>query len=302
VRRLDGRLVRLVRAVHNPTDTHDLQQLPNGNFLVIAYRRRCCVDLSSRGGPSRATVFDCEIQELTPGGKLVWKWSSRDRIPLSWTTGDQSSGWWATNGSRNDQGVRDTWDLVHINSVEPDGDGLVVSARHTDSVFRIDRATKRIDWKLGGTQVLGKSLTVPGWPPTQSLFGGQHDARIWKDGSLTVHDNGSWRYRPPVMYRFDIDMITRTATIREHITNPEVDSSTAIGSTRKLEGGNWVTSWGASPIVTEQDETGAVVRRFVFAGNRWSYRAVPIEPGRLTAAALRHGMDKMVAARRTARR
>jgi hypothetical protein len=312
VRRLDGRLVRLVRAVDNPTDTHDLQQLPNGNFLVIVYRRRCCVDLSSKGGPTKAQVFDGEIQELTPGGKLVWRWNSKNHIPLSWTTGTaNTTGWWyqEIQGTPHRPSTENAYDLVHLNSVEPDpasrgagGDGLIVSARHLDAVFRINRATKEIDWKLGGTRVVGKSLVVPGWPPTQSLFGGQHDARLWKDGSLTVHDNGSWRYRPPVMYRFAIDTITRTATILEHITNPAVDSSQAIGSTRKLPGGNWVTSWGGSPIVTEQDETGAIVRRFAFAGNRWSYRAVPIEPGRLAADTLRRGMDRMIAARRTARR
>jgi hypothetical protein len=310
VRRTDGKLVRVVRAVGNPTDTHDFQQLPNGNFLVITYRRRCCENLSPHGGPSKAAVWDGVIQELSPSGKVAWSWSSKDHIPLSWTThaSESNYGWWyqAISESRNGTGPESTaHDLVHLNAVEPDGDGLIVSARHLDAVFRIDRATKRIDWKLGGTTVLGKSLTVLGAGAGyggERLFGGQHDARLWTDGSVTVHDNGSWRDRPPVMDRFRIDPIARTATLVERIANPQVRISKAIGSTRKLAGGNWVTSWGGAPIVTEQSESGAIVRRFAFVENHWSYRAVPIERGRVSARALRQGMSKMVAARRAARR
>jgi hypothetical protein len=271
-----------------------MQQLPGGHYLAITYRRRCCVDLRAHGGPDHASVFDGEIQELTRDGKLVWKWNSNGRIPLSWT----GQAWWdlQLKGGAPANG----YDLVHINSVEPDGDGLIVSARHLDSVFRIDRATKRIVWKLGGKNVPGKSLRVAGGD-SRTIFGGQHDARLFEDGTLTVHDNGSWRDRPPAADRFAIDAAKRTATLLERVHNPEVASETAIGSARKLPGGDWVVSWGPSPQVTEQRESGAIVRRFSFAG-RFSYRAIPILPGELSAAALRRGMDRMDAAHRGARR
>jgi hypothetical protein len=305
VRKLDGSLVRRVRTPGGSTDTHDLQQLPNGNFLLITYLPREGANLSKRGGPKHALVFDCEIQEVTPGGTAVWRWNSKDHIPISWTTGNQRTGWWAANGHRDANGVRDTFDLVHMNSVEPDGDGLVVSLRHADAVVRIDRATGRIDWKLGGTHVDGKSLELIGAPKGYRgvrLFSGQHDARLWKDGSLTVFDNGTERHRPPVADRFVIDAKARTATLVERITEPGVTDSQAIGSARKLDGGNWFVAWGGNPVETEQTPTGAIVRRFVFVDNLWSYRAVPIEPGRLSASALRGAMTKLVAARRNARR
>jgi hypothetical protein len=305
VRDLDGNLMRQVRSVGSPTDTHDLQVMPNGNFLVDTYRRRCCVNLSRYGLPRHAEVFDGEIQELTPGGRLVWRWNSRHRIPLSWTTGNarEEWGWWwdLKQYTPHRPPIERAYDLVHINSVEPDGDGLIVSSRHTDSVFRIDRATKRITWKLGGTYVPGKSLAVRGKKHPDPLLGGQHDARLWKDGTLTMYDNGSWKGRPPAAGRFRIDPAARTATLLERVTNPEVDYSVAIGSARKLSGGNWVVSWGNSPIVTEQSESGAIVRRFAFANNHWSYRVVPVEPGRLPASALRRGMDRMAADRPRAR-
>jgi hypothetical protein len=307
VRRLDGKLLRRVRTVGGSTDTHDLQELPNGDYLAITYRPRRHVDLSHdpRGGPSDVTVYDGEIQELTPRGRVVWRWNSKDHVPTSWTTGTSARGWWFHNTPDHQPGYENVRDLVHLNSVEPDGDGLIVSARHLDSVLRIDRATGDVDWKLGGRQVPGKSLAVTGAPGGyrgEALFGGQHDARLWKDGSLTVHDNGSWRYRPPVADRFEIDPVLRTARLVERITDPEVTSSTAIGGARKLPGGDWVVAWGNSPYVTEQTETGKVVRRFAFAAGRQSYRVAPIEPGRVSAADLRHGMNHMTAAYHAAER
>ena len=303
VRRLDGSLVRLVRTVGSSTDTHDLQRLRNGNFLVLTYRPRPHVDLShdARGGPSDVTVFDAEIQEVTPRGKVVWRWNSKNHIPTSWTTGTGSEGWWHHNTPDKQPGYENTRDLVHLNSVEPDGDGLILSARHLDSVVRITRATGAVDWKLGGTFVPGKSLQVIGAPPGfggENLFGGQHDARLWKDGSLTVHDNGSWQSRRPWMDRFAIDPLTRTARLVERVANPDVTWSAAIGGARKLRGGNWVVAWGASPLVTEQTPSGKVVRRLEFTDGLVTYRAAPVEPGRISAAALRRGMDRMVAARR----
>jgi hypothetical protein len=301
VRRLDGSLVRTVRTAGSSTDTHDMQQLPNGDYLAITYRPRPHVDLSHdpRGGPKDVTVYDGEIQELTPAGKVVWRWNSKNHIPASWTTGSSTRGWWFHNSPDNQPGYEDTRDLVHLNSVQPDGDGLIVSARHLDSIIRIDRATGAVDWKLGGTFVPGKSLAVLGAPAGfagEELFGGQHDARLWRHGSVTVHDNGSWRSRAPVVDRFVIDATTRTARLVERITNPEVPWSTAIGGARKLRGGNWVVAWGNTPLVTEQTPAGKVVRRLELERGVKTYRVVPVEPGRLSAAALRAGMDRVAAA------
>lgn len=295
VRRPDGTLVRLVRTKGSPTDTHDMELMPNGHYLVDTYRRRCCEDLSAHGGPSHAEVFDGEIQEIAPNGRLVWKWNTKGHVPVEWTTGDEKKqiGWWY--GILRDTPQRPAreraYDLVHINSMEPDGDGVVVSARHLDSVFRVDRATGEIDWKLGGRHAPGKSLEVLGPHPTP-LLAGQHDARLWKDGSLTVYDNGSW-HRPPSADRFVIDPVKRTARLVERITNPKIAKSVAIGSARKLDGGNWVVNWGGHPVITENSPDGTIIRRFHLGGGRGTYRAMPVEPGELDAATLRRGMDRM---------
>jgi Arylsulfotransferase (ASST) len=289
-RRLDGRLVRLVRTVGNPIDTHELTPMPNGHFLAITYRRRSGVDLTSRGGPRDGRVWDAEIQELTPGGKLVWSWNSKKHIALS-ETGQR---WWDAQveaeprRSPEQRGI----DLVHMNSLEPDGDGLIFSARHLDAVYRIDRRTGAIDWKLGGSH-RAESLTVPGQLLGDLPFGGQHDARLYGDDTLTLFDNESRLDRPPRGLRMRIDTTTRTATLLDWVETSLVRESPFVGSARKLPGGNWVVCWGGHALVTEQTATGAPVLALRFQGSQHSYRAVPIMPGVLSARTLRTGMNRM---------
>jgi hypothetical protein len=286
--RPDGSLVRLIRAVGNPTDTHDLTQLPNGDFFVIAYRRRDHVDLRAWGASADSSVFDGEIQEVTPAGRLVWSWSTKDHVSPRETAAK-----WRDKvlRARSDRPDGQAYDLFHVNSVEPDGDGVVFSARHLDAVYRIDRRTGKIDWKLGGVHT-ARSLEVVGPHPTP-IFSGQHDARLWTDGTLTVHDNATNAGRPPAAVRYRIDPAKRTARLLERLVNPDVDYSQALGGARKLPGGNWVVSWGHSPVVTEETPGGHFVTTLHFAGDHWSYRANPVLPGRLNPAALRRGMDRM---------
>ena len=146
VRRLDGTLVRTLQTVGVPTDFHDLQELPNGNYLLVAYKPRDHVDLSAYGESSDSTVLDAEIQEITPGGQLVWSWNSKDHIDL-----DETGRWWNTLNPGPLPDGRQAIDHIHINAVEPDGNGLLISTRHTDSIYRINRTDGHVEWKLGGT-------------------------------------------------------------------------------------------------------------------------------------------------------
>jgi hypothetical protein len=286
---LDGRTVRVLKTKGTPTDFHDLTETPGGNYLLDSYRRRPgTVDLRAYGGPPDATVYDAEIQELTPEGQLVWKWSSKTRIDLSENT------WWTSHPPKEGR-----YDAVHINSMEPDGDGIVVSARFLDAVFRIDRRTKRITWKLGGTR-RPESLDVRGDPFGKDPLHGQHDARLLADHTLTAYDNGASNYRlkkrPPRTVRYRIDTKHRTATLLEDLRDKAVPSSGWGGSARKLPKGNWVVNWGGTRLMTERTEANRPVIEIEFGGDRYGYRAFPIPRDRVTAQELRRGMDAMLTA------
>ena len=287
-RDLDGTVTRTLATVGVPTDLHDIQPLANGNYMLMSYPTRDHVDLSPYGGPSDALVLDAEIQEVTPSGQLVWSWNSKDHIAL-----EETGRWYDAQVIRQPQPLPDgrrAYDIVHINSVEADGDGYLVSMRHTDSVYRVRRSDGSIDWKLGGTAT-PESLDVQGDHYSEPL-GGQHDARVLPGGQVSIADNGTGLGRAPRAVVYRIDRALRTATLTEEVTDPRAPSSFCCGSARRLSGGNWVMGWGSRSFFTELSPSGEPVLTVDFPG-LFTYRAAPLEPGTVAAADLRAGMDAM---------
>ncbi len=215
LRGLDGSSQGAVGGGDVPLDVHDMQLLPNGDYLGIMYRTtNCpadptqCIDLSSWGLSAQSSVLDPLIVELNPSNQIVWEWDTAEHVNVA-----------AENVNWRDQYP----DVIHMNSIEYDGNGgIIFSARHLDAVYRIDMATGDITWKLGGTPT-PESLSVVGDQYLDTggqLFSGQHYARLQPDGSLTLHDNGSRANRPPRALRFTIDTSTNTATEVEQVTDP----------------------------------------------------------------------------------
>jgi Arylsulfotransferase (ASST) len=284
--RLSGAHVRTIGAVGTPTDSHEIQQLPNGHYLVDAYRPRRGVDLSRYDGPEDALVYEAEVQELDRRGKLVWKWNSHGRIALS-EAGRYLPGF-VKNQAKHPPSER-YYDVVHVNSITPDGAGYVISCRHTDALYRIDKRSGRIDWKLGGKKT-ARSLKVAGGA---RIFGGQHDVRRLPDGTITVFDNGLRRARPPRLLRFRIDRKARTAKLIETLSDPDdVPRSTWGGSARRLPGGNWVTAWGGTAYFSELTPAGRTVFG-LYLPEIPQYRAQPLPYGELKPERLRDAMDRM---------
>jgi hypothetical protein len=272
-------------------DFHELQQSPTGTFLGIRnVERLCppdCADMSPWGGALMA-VQDAEIVEIDSDSRILWMWRTRDHIGLSETG---ASGWFPAVGG----------DIIHMNAVEPDGaDGVLFSARHLNAIYHITKSTGAIDWKIGGVP-RPESLTVVGdirptaiGPAGQSLSG-QHDVRVLSDGTISVHDNGTIANRPPYIVRYKIDTAERTAELIEEIQDLRVGHSVCCGSARRLPGGHWLAQWGGLPFMTELDAAGNPVLTIQYnLGTGFSYRAVPILSGTLSAGVLRDGMDAMV--------
>jgi Arylsulfotransferase (ASST) len=286
---LDGKRVRTFPGPGGiPTDRHEMQLLPNGDYVVVAYSPRDGVDLTPYGGPANATVLDAVVKEVTPERKLAWSWRSSDHIDLS-----ETDRWYGQQVL--DQPVklldgRMAYDIVHINAVEPHGrQGFLVSLRHTDAVYDIDKASGDVLWKLGGTQT-PRSLAMIG--DDVADLGGQHDVRVLPDGSITLHDNGTGRGRGPRALRFRVDRDAMTATLVEQVSDPDAGESPCCGSARKLPGGHWVVSWGGTHLIEELTAAGRRVFALRFPLDI-SYRVFPVQPGRLTRRELRAGMDAM---------
>ncbi len=295
IRNLDGTVAKTVSGVGYEADLHDLQPTSDGGWLTISYvGRDCpsvpgdCEDLSAWGHSSASNIVDGIIQKQDAGGNLLWTWNSRDHIAAS------ESADWLNRPVGGFFALTAPYDLVHLNSVEEDGSGIIFSARHLNAVYRISDpgGTGSIDWKLGGTTT-PESLTPVDDPLAPSgLFGGQHDARILANGNLTVHDNRSAILgAQPRTVEYDIDTGLRTAKLVNTLTDSDVTQSWCCGSSRKLPGGGWAVSWGSQDVVAEYDAAGRRVFELKYRTGNFTYRMIPVQPGELSAASLRAGMD-----------
>lgn len=286
VRSVSGGLLRTVRTKGEIVDGHEFRQLSNGNVLVDIYAPGSQVDLSRFGGPKSASAVFAEIQEIDPEGRVVWRWNSRQHVGL-----EETGRWWRNvlSNSKSADGVT-TFDPVHVNSIEPRGsDEIVVSMRHTDAIYGIERSAGNIAWKLGGTET-PQSLRVVG-DPAQKLFGGQHDARVGEDGELSVYDNGKDRPRRPRVVSYRLNLRRGTATYLGQLNDPRVEASHCCGSARPLPGGGWLVSWGDNPLVTAFDASEGVAFRLRLPVS--TFRAVPVPEGATSLAALDRGLEEM---------
>lgn len=291
IRSPSGRLLRLVRTEGSIVDGHEFRELDSGNVLVDSYLPETA-DLRRVGGPRRAAIVSAEVQELDPRGRVVWRWNSRGHIGLG-----ETGRWWRNvlSNSRRRLHGRATFDPVHINAIEPRGrDEVVISTRHTDAVYGIDRASGQINWKLGGTKT-GKSLQVVG-DPARKLFGGQHDVRIDADGRLSVYDNSKDRPRRPRVVFYRLDLRHNRALYRGQLNDPEVKRSHCCGSARELSDGGWLVSWGHNPLVTGFDREGRIAFRLHLPAS--TFRAVPVPPGATSLRRLDRGLAAIRAADR----
>ena len=290
VRSFDGRIRSTARPVDAIADFHEFQVIDDGGYLLVGNRLRdCpsnpseCVDLSKWGGPAQSTILDNVIQKLDRSGKLLWEWSTKGRIATA------EGARWITNPSARPRVFPDgrtAYDIFHINAVAQDKGAIVFSARHLDAAYKINLRSGAIAWKLGGT-ARSQSLKVAGNPEGLS---GVHDVRVLDDGTITLHDNGSFLTRGPRAVRFEVG--GGVAKLIESVSDARVKFSLCCGSARRMPGGNWVITSGAgSSTVSELTPSGRPLLTLTMPTNLFTYRADAIEPGRLSSAALRAGMD-----------
>ena len=276
-RTLDGSLIGHLRTVGQETDNHDYLELANGNVMLMSYVDRACVDLTELGLGDCETAIDGYLQEIDPAtGALVWEWRSQDHIPVS----DTALG----------AGLRSANDLVHLNSVDefPDGD-LLVSARSA-GVYRIDRSTGAVEWKLGGGPSASRLTMID--DPFDGTWR-QHDARVLDDDTISVYDNQSGLNRARAVV-IDLDEPNDTATlVWEKLLGGGVDSP-FIGAHRVQPDGHSVITWGGTlPFFEEVDAAG----NRVFALNlntQFEYRVVKYQPDDFDADQLRAAAGGMV--------
>ncbi|WP_053057839.1 arylsulfotransferase family protein [Rubrobacter aplysinae] len=237
-------IARLEAANGLSGDLHEFIISPDDTALVTIYSR-VRRDLTPFGGPDDAAILDGVIQELDiETGELLFEWRSLDHVGVD-------EAYIGHSGNPDED-----FDYFHINSIDVDHDGhLLVSARNTWAVYKIDRDTGEVIWRLGGRQ-----SDFEMGPGTGVAF--QHDARRQPDGTITIFDNGS---HPPVRERsraivVELDMDAMSATMKREYVHPNKRLLAGyLGSMQTLPNDNVFVGWGAEPFFSEFSRDGELL-------------------------------------------
>ena len=277
-----------VQSVGSPVDQHELLSLGAGRYMVLTYPQLDGVDLSARG-IATTTIMACVAQELNVDGTLAWEWRASDHIDPVVESSELAP---------SKVAGKDVVDAFHCNSLAVNENGdLLLSVRHTDSLFLISHETGQIIWKLGGTPQNKDS--APFIALTGDAEGGffhQHFARFLASGNITIFDNHSNNAGPARGLEMALDVSAGTATIVAEFTG--VSNSAAMGSFQTLPDGTRVVGWGiltagaVKPAMTEFDAMGNTLRSLVFAATDVPYRVMKVSINALNIELLRASAGK----------
>jgi len=230
-------------------DHHEFPITAEDTALITIYSK-VPMDLSGVGGPVEGVVLDGIAQEIDiESGEVLFEWHSLDHVGL-------------------EESYYAPPDYFHINSIDPmPGGYLLISARRTSAVYKVDRKTGEVVWRLGGK----KSDFKMGAGVRTAL---QHDARRNSDGTITIFDNGNvTRVDQSRAIMIEVDEDKMSASLVREYTHPDRLLSDTQGNVQVLPKGNVFVGWGSAPFFSEFNHHGELLFHAAFPTEGETYRA-----------------------------
>lgn len=197
-------------------------------------------------------MLDSYFQEVDiASGQVLFQWQASQHVALNESYQAPPSG-------------SQPYDFFHINSIEPDSDGnLIISARHTWAVYKINRSTGDVIWRLNGKL----SDFAMG---SQARFAYQHDARSHPGNVLSIFDDGGGATNVETRSRglvLALNLVAKQARmVRSYYPDPSF-VTTSQGNVQLLVDGNAFLGWGEKPYFSEYGGHGpAAVRGQALSG------------------------------------
>jgi hypothetical protein len=235
-------------------DLHELLLTPQGTALITIYR-----EIATPAVPRLVTGIVQEVDVAS--GRVLFEWRSNDHVGLDESYMPQV----APAGNV---------DYFHLNSIALDTDGnLLVSARNTSTIYKIDRKSGDVLWRLGGMK---SDFAVD---PAAS-FAFQHDVRRRSDGTITMFDNNAAVPGATTSsrgLRINLDTKTKRASLVKEYLAPASRTGWAMGNMQELPDGSVFIGWGTDGSFTEIGPDGSVRLDGRFADGSVSYRAFRFE-------------------------
>lgn len=196
---------------------HDIEMLPNGNILILAWEKKSKED-AIKAGRDPSTMCDdqlwfeylIEVKPTYPtGGEIVWEWYVSDHLIQEYDVLKDNFGEVVEHPELINLnyfiGMEKDW--LHINAVDynEELDQLVLSVRNLNEIWIIDHSTTTIEaaGHTGGNSDKGGDLLYRCGNPTayqseieeEVTFIGQHDS-AWIEpglpgaGNIMIFNNG----------------------------------------------------------------------------------------------------------------
>jgi outer membrane protein assembly factor BamB len=230
-------------------DHHEFLITPQDTALITIYNK-VPGDSVLVGDPVDGNVLDGIAQEVDiETGEVLFEWHSLEHVGL-------------------DNSYTKPYDYFHINSIDVyDEDHLLISSRNTCTVYKVDRKTGKIVWRLGG-----KKNDFEMAEGTQFAF--QHDARRHPDGTITIFNNGNINIEEQsrgIVVEVDEDKMS--VTLAREFTYPDKLLSETQGNVQVLPNGNAFVGWGSAPAISEFNRAGELLFSAAFPTEGETYRA-----------------------------
>lgn len=195
---------------------HDVEPLPNGNVLILAWERKTSADVIAAGRTPRATPGNglfpdiiVEVKRTGPtSGDIIWEWHAWDHLVQDFDQKKANYGDIAAHPELFDVNLngRPRSDWMHSNGMDynPELDQIVISSRSFNEFFVIDHSTttEEAAGHTGGRAGRGGDILYRWGNPVNYRAGGaddqklfyQHDARWVRagfrgQGNITVFNN-----------------------------------------------------------------------------------------------------------------
>lgn len=259
------------------SDIHEFLLTPSNTALFLS-TRVVPMDLTPYGGPKNGFVQDFAIQEVDlRTNELLFFWDALQHIPLTDSFQPASSA--ILSG--------DIWDAFHCNSIgltDAESD-IILSARNMWTIFRINKPTGNIVWRLGGKQ---SSFIIE----SGAEFSWQHDARFLPStqtiNSVSMFDDNCCEGEtvppgtpPSHGLVLQLDLNAMTASLETSYYHDPLINVASQGNVQTLPNTNKFIGWGQSQYYsefaaagnTEADPSLNLLYDAQIPGSNYTYRA-----------------------------
>lgn len=273
---------------------HDIEPLPNGNLLVIAWERFEQDELSAYGrAGSLVTEHIIEVKPTGPtSGEIVWEWHLIDHTVQHFVDSLDNYGVIAENPQLIDINLGNPNDHVHFNSIDylEEFDLIVLSSRFLNEIYVIDHSTttEEAASHSGGNYDKGGDILYRWGNPQNYNKGDNSDQKIraqhgvhWVPGSyhngkplISIFNNNTSNtsflvvIEPPItgdgsfLYDAEIGFDNTKQVLRQAVTSAPTGSSCA-----GLPNGNFLYSINRNGELGEVDINGDLMWRYIIPTN-----------------------------------